>query len=371
VSVSSAHNATHASSTHIAAPNRFKTSIARFFKYGFGSPMAAILSVLIFATLAYIAWRFFDWAILSAVWSKDNVDQCVEGGGACWSVIDARHRLILFGTYPFEEHWRSTLAAIVIAFTVLLSCIPALWRAKRLAFLWMTGFITYYLLMEGSLLGLRQVTTDGWGGLSLTLFLFAAVVLLGMPIGLGLALMRRSEMPVVRWFAVVIIDTIRSLPLVTTLFTAAVVVPLFLPSWLEGDKIWRVIFAFALFFAAYQAEVFRGGFQAITKGQFEAGKALGLSYWHILSRIVLPQVFRHSLPSTINMIVVTFKETAIVTIIGFFDILASGKTAFGTADWAPHFVEVYVFVAAIYWLFIFSLSQYGEYLKGRMSVSER
>lgn len=331
----------------MAPPSRFDVARARFLKHGFGSPLATLISVVVFATLALIAWSFLDWAVFRAVWSKENVDQCSEHGGACWAVIDARHRLILFGTYPFEEHWRSTLAAIAIVVTVLLSCVPAMWQARRLAILWIVGFATYYLLMEGGLLGLKQVTTDAWGGLSLTLFLFAAVVLLGMPMGLGFALMRRSEMPVVRWFAVFIIDTIRSLPLVTTLFTAAVVVPLFLPSWLEGDKIWRVIFAFALFFGAYQAEVFRGGFQAIPKGQFEAGKALGLGYGGILGRIVLPQVFRHALPSTINMVVVTFKETAIVTIIGFFDILASGKTAFGTADWSPYYIEVYLFVAAV------------------------
>ena len=356
--------------TDITPPGRFFEARKRFIKTGFGSPLAAIISVLVFTLLALIAWRFLDWGVFRAVWSKEDVEMCGDHAGACWSVIDARHRLILFGTYPFDEHWRSTLAAIAIVVTVLVSCVPAMWRATRLSVLWVVGFAAYYLLMEGSLLGLAQVTTDGWGGLSLTLFLFASVVLLGMPMGLGLALMRRSEMPVVRWFAVVIIDTIRSLPLVTTLFTAAVVAPLFLPSWLEGDKIWRVIFAFALFFAAYQAEVFRGGFQAIPKGQFEAGKALGISYWSILSRIVLPQVFRHSLPSTINMIVVTFKETAIVTIIGFFDILASGKTAFGTAQWSPYYIEVFLFVAAIYWVFIFSLGQYGEYLKGRMAISE-
>ena len=355
----------------ITPPSRFSVASKRFLKYGFGSPGAIVLSIVIFAILALIIWRFLDWAVFNAVWSKDDVAQCESGSGACWSVIDARHRLILYGTYPFEQHWRSTLAAIAIVVTVLVYCVPAMWRAIRRSTLWIVGFASYYLLMEGSLLGLPQVTTDGWGGLSLTLFLFAAVVLLGMPMGLGLALMRRSEMPVVRWCAVFIIDTIRSLPLVTTLFTAAVVAPLFLPGWLEGDKIWRVIFAFALFFACYQAEVFRGGFQAITEGQFEAGKALGLSYWSILSRIVLPQVFRHSLPSTINMIVVTFKETAIVTIIGFFDILASGKTAFGTADWAPYYIEVYLFVAAIYWVFIFSLGQYGEFLKERMSLSDR
>lgn len=354
----------------IIPPSRFETSRRLFLKRGFGSPGSLAISVVVFVVLGWIAWSFLDWAVLRAVWRQENVEACGQGG-ACWAVIDARHRLILFGTYPFGEHWRSALAALAIIATVVLSCLPAMWQARRLAALWVLGFASYYLLMEGSLLGLPQVTTDGWGGLSLTLFLFAAVVLLGMPMGLGLALMRRSEMPVVRWFAMGLIDTIRSLPLVTTLFTAAVVVPLFLPSWLEGDKIWRVIIAFALFFACYQAEVLRGGFQAIPKGQVEAGKALGLGYWSILGRIVLPQVFRHALPSTINMVVVTFKETAIVTIIGFFDILASGKTAFGTAEWAPYYIEVYLFVAAIYWVFIFSLGQYGEYLKRRMTLSER
>ncbi len=329
------------------------------------------VSLLVFAAILYLIWYAFDWAVVRAVWSADNVDACVEGAGACWSVIDARHRLILFGLYPYEEHWRSTLACVSIIATVILSCIPWFWSARRLPVLWIVGFAAYYLLMEGSLLGLPQVTTDGWGGLSLTLFLFASVVLLGMPMGLGLALMRRSEMPVVRMFASVLIDFIRSLPLLTTLFTAAIVVPILLPSWLQGDKIWRVIIAFALFFACYQAEVFRGGFQAIPKGQFEAGKALGLTYWQILERIVLPQVFRHALPSTINMVVITFKETAIVIIIGFFDILASAKAAFGTGEWTPYYLEVYIFVAAIYWLFIFSLGQYGEYLKGRMTVQSR
>lgn len=354
----------------IIPPNRGEALGKLFLKRGFGSPVSVAISVLVFAVLGWIAWSFLDWAVFRAVWSKEDVENCGHGG-ACWAVIDARHRLILFGTYPFDQHWRSTLAALAIVVTVVLSCLPAMWAARRLAVLWIAGFASYYLLMEGSLLGLQQVTTDGWGGLSLTLFLFAVVVLLGMPMGLGLALMRRSQMPVVKWFAVIIIDTIRSLPLVTTLFTAAIVVPLFLPSWLDGDKIWRVIFGFALFFACYQAEVFRGGFQAIPRGQFEAGKALGLGYWNILGRIVLPQVFRHALPSTINMVVVTFKETAIVTIIGFFDILASGKTAFGTADWAPYYIEVYLCVAAIYWVFIFSLGQYGEYLKGRMALAER
>ena len=337
----------------------------------FSSPSASALTVLFLALLIVLAYAVLDWAVFGAVWGAESADLCPEARGACWSVVAARHRLILFGLYPFELHWRSTLACVAIVATVILSCIPSFWTARRLSALWILGFAAYYLLMEGSPLGLQQVTTDQWGGLSLTLFLFSTVVLLGMPMGLGLALARRSKLPVITHGVAVLIDFIRSLPLLTTLFTAAVVIPILLPDWLHGDKIWRVIIAFALFFACYQAEVFRGGFQAIPKGQFEAGHALGLSYWLIMGKIVLPQVFRHALPSTINMVVVTFKETAIVIIIGFFDVLASANAAFGTGEWAPYYMEVYAFVGLIYWLFIFSLSQYGEYLKRRMAVAAR
>ncbi len=352
------------------APSRLDQALRYLKKRAFGSPKDGVISVLFFGLLAYCIYVALDWAIFSAVWSADNVAACETAKGACWSVVDARHRLILFGLYPYDLHWRSTLACISIVATVILSCIPFFWSVKRLVSLWVVGFAVYYLLMEGSLIGLQQVTTDQWGGLALTLFLFSSVVLVGMPMGLGLALARRSKLPVLRYGATILIDFIRSLPLLTTLFTAAVVVPILLPDWLQGDKIWRVIIAFGLFFGCYQAEIFRGGFQAIHKGQFEAGKALGLGYWQILGTIILPQVFRHALPGTINMVVVTFKETAIVIIIGFFDVLASANAAFGTGEWAPYFLEVYAFVGLIYWLFIFSLGQYGEYLKSRMAVAK-
>ena len=158
---------------------------------------------------------------------------------------------------------------------------------------------------------------------------------------LGLGIVARS-------LASFLIDLIGSLPLLATLFTAAVVIPILLPDWVQGDKIWWVIIAFSLFFACYQAEVFRGGFQAIIDGQYEAGRALGMGKWQILVAIVLPQVFRHSLPATINMIVVTFKETAVVIIIGFFDLLASASAAFGTGEWVAYYMETYLFVAFIY-----------------------
>jgi len=333
----------------------------------FGTPLDAIVTLIVAAILAWLAWIAFDWGVMRSITRAEDADLCREStAGACWSVIDARHRLILFGLYPYEQHWRSTLAVCAIIATVIFSCIPWFWTGRRLSLLWIGGFATYYLLMDGALLGLPQVTTDKWGGLSLVLFLFSSVVLIGMPMGLGLALMRRSRLPMLRLVATLMIDLVRSLPLLVTLYSAAVVVPILLPDWLQGDKIWRVIIAFSLFFACYQAEVFRGGFQAIPDGQYDAGKALGLSHWRILAVVILPQVFRHALPGTINMVVVTFKETAVVIIIGLFGLLASGQAAFGNGDWVAYYMEVYIFVAFIYWAFITSLGRYGEYLKDRM-----
>lgn len=332
----------------------------------FSSPFDALMTLCFASILIYLSYLIIDWAFINAVWGIDNVDLCQTATGACWSVIDARHRLILFGLYPYELQLRATLACVSIILAIVLSCFSFFWTIWRLSVLWFVGFASYYLLMEGSLLGLQQVTTDEWGGLALTLFLFSSVVLGGIPTGLLLAVLRRSKLPVIAHGVSILIDVVRSLPLLATLFTAAVIIPILLPEWLHGDKIWRVIVAFTLFFACYQAEVFRGGFQGIPKGQVEAGQALGLSSWHIFSRIVLPQVFRHSLPGTINMVVMTFKETAIVIIIGFFDVIASANAAIGTAQWAPYYIEVYVFVGFVYWSFIFLLGQYGSYLKRRL-----
>ncbi|MEO9274514.1 amino acid ABC transporter permease [Marinomonas sp. 5E14-1] len=353
----------------LKASSRYKVLMHVLRTRAFHSKVDGFISLCFFTILLTAIYSIFNWALLDAVWLEESVDQCQAAAGACWSVIDARYKLILFGLYPYDLHWRPTLACIAIVTTIILSCLPTFWSTKRLSILWVIGFFTFFFLMRGGILGLTHVPTGQWGGLALTLFLFSSVVLLGMPMGLGLALARRSKLPVISYGVSVFIDLIRSLPLLTTLFVAAVVMPILLPDWMVGDKIWRVIIAFALFFACYQAEVFRGGFQAIHKGQFEAGDALGLSYYQILANIIMPQVFRHSLPSTINMVVVTFKETAIVIIIGFFDVLASANAAFGSALWAPYYMEVYVFVGLIYWSFIFSLSQYGVYLKKRMRIA--
>lgn len=324
-----------------------------------------IVTVLAGAALIWLVVTVFDWAVLNAVWGAAEPALCREATGACWAIIEARGRLILFGLYPFDEHWRSTLACLAIVATMALSCWPAVWGVWRLTIFWLTGFGIFVLLMYGGVFGMQVITTEQWGGLSLTVFIFASVVVLGMPMAVGLALARRSKLPVISWLAAIFIDTVRSLPLLTILFAAAVVVPFVLPHWAQGDKLGRVIVAFAFFYAAYQAEIIRAGIQSIPSGQEEAAQALGMNYRSVVFDIILPQAFRNTMPSTINQVVITFKETSIVTIIGFFEVTASGSAAVGRGEWGAYYVEVYVFVALVYFVFVFGLSRYGAYLERR------
>lgn len=334
----------------------------------FNSGLNSVLTLISAFVLLYLLYLFVDWAFLSSIWTKESVEQCNSTDGACWSVIDARHRIIFFGLYPFEEHWRSMLACAVMIVTMIASCISWFWTARRLSILWLVGFATFYFLMQGGVFGLSTVTPERWGGLALTIFIFAAVSILGMPLSILLALGRRSKLPVIAKLVGLFIDFFRSLPLLTILFTAAVITPFVLPGWLQGDKLYRVIVGFAIFFACYQAENIRAGLQAIPSGQDEAGMTLGLSYWQRVTRILLPQAFRNSLPSIVNQFVITFKETSIVTIVGFFEILASGHAAYGTGEWTHYYIEVYVFIGLIYFIFVFSLSRYGAYLEKKLRV---
>lgn len=356
--------------THSRKPHFAVGLLAILRKRYFASPVDTVISVVGLSLILWVLVTVLDWAVVNAVWtSPDGTSQvCHSIDGACWAVINVRWRLIIFGLFPFEEQWRSTFACIVIVIVAILSCIPTFWKPLRLSILWGGGFAIFYTLMRGGVFGLSTVSPAEWGGLTLTVFIYSASVLIGMPTAICLALLRRSELPVIAITAAVIIDGIRSLPLISILFMAALVLPFVLPPVLIGDKIWRVIIGFSLFFAAYQAEIIRSGIQALSSGQEEAAKALGLSYWNRTSRIILPQAFRNALPPTINQLVITFKETSLIVIIGFFDLLASGNAAFGSGEWSHAWVEVYCFVAMIYFVFVFSLSQYGAYLERRMRV---
>lgn len=350
------------------APGRLEDLRRRFF----ATPLQAVVSLACLTIMVLLVWKLLNWAIFSAVFTTSGgPEACQAAAGACWSVIAARWRIIFFGLYPYEEQWRSALACVAVVVMTVLSCIPAFWTGRRIALVWGAGTGLFYVLMKGGVLGLAHVGEEAWGGLALTLFIFVTTCLIGFPLAICLALLRRSELPWISRTTGLIIDGVRSLPLISILFTFAVVLPFALPQWLQGDKLYRVILGSALFFSAYQAEIVRGGMQGVATGQEEAAMALGMRYWQRISRILLPQAMRNAMPATINQFVISFKETSLVVIVGFFEILASGNAAYGTGEWRFAYVEVYAFIAFIYFIFVFSLSRYGAFLERRMSVSER
>lgn len=334
----------------------------------FPTPFSGFVSIVGLFVAGWIVWSVFQWAVLNAVF-VGTPEECRQASGACWAVIGARWRLMFFGLYPYEEHWRSALACGIFVAVIVLSCMPSFWTFMRLAVLWVAGFTLFVTIMRGGVFGLSYVGQERWGGLTLTIFIFAATVLVGMPMAVVLALLRRSTLPLVSWLSGLLIDAVRSLPLITILFAVAVVLPIIAPDAL-GSKLGRVIFGMSIFFAAYQAEIIRSGIQSLPVGQEEAAKALGLHYWHRTSRIVLPQAFRRALPPTISQLSIGFMEVSLVLIVGLFDFIASGNAAYGSGEWSFANIEVYAFIGFVYFVFVFSLSRYGAYLERRMRVGK-
>lgn len=342
--------------------------LARLRRSLFPTPLSGLVSLAGIALALWIGWALLQWVVVQAVFTG-SAEDCRAASGACWAVVTARWRLMFFGLYPYEEHWRSALACFVLVATIVLSCLPVFWTALRIAVLWLASAALFLLLMRGGLFGLSLVGEEKWGGLTLSIFIFAGTALFGMPLAIALALLRRSTLPLVSKLAGGFIDTVRSLPLVTILFTVAVLLPILAPG-LSGTKLMRVIFGMAIFFAAYQAEILRSGIQSLPVGQEEAAKALGLGYWQRMRKVILPQAFRRALPPTVSQFAISFKEVSLVIIIGIFDFLASGNAAYGSGEWAFAYVEVYVFMAFVNFIFVFSLSRYGAYLERRMRVGK-
>jgi len=344
--------------------NFIQQKIRHFIRQLFPNFWSGALSVIAIVILAWLMQKILGWAIFHASFTG-SAEACKSAAGACWAVVSNRWRLMFFGLYPYSEHWRSGLACTLLIATIILSCLPALWSFKKISALWIINFILFLIVMRGGAFGLTYVPEEQWGGLTLSIFIFVGSGLIGMPLAIILALMRRSRLFLVAKGTGLLIDTIRALPLVTILFTVAVLLPIIAPDF-SGTKLSRVIAAMALFFAVYQAEIIRSGIQSLPHGQEEAARALGLNYWQRMSRIILPQAFRRALPPTVSQFAINFVEVALIIIIGMFDFLASGNATYGNGEWAFAYREVYIFMALIYFVFVFSLSRYGAYLEKRI-----
>ena len=334
----------------------------------FGSWTSSLLTVL----AAWALWQtlppLFMWAIGRAVWFADDPAQCREAAGACWAFVTTKYRFMLFGLYPYDQQWRALIVCALIVGLLGVSCDQRLWN-RWLFWIWGATFIVAGALMLGGWFGLSRVPTDQWGGLPLTLIL--AVVGIGgaFPLAIVLALGRRSRLPVIRALSVTYIELIRGVPLVSVLFMASVMFPLFLPESITIDKVLRAQVGFILFAAAYLAEAVRGGLQSVARGQFEAADALGLSTAQKMRLIVLPQALRASIPPVVNQFIATFKDTSLVLIIGIFDLLTMGKVALSDPPWQGFSTEVYLGLASVYIAFCFAMSKYSRGLERDLNRS--
>ena len=319
--------------------------------------------------LLFVLWQtlppFIDWALVDAVWRADS-KACRQAAGACWGFIAEKHRFIFFGTYPFDEHWRPAVATVLLVFLWGISLVRSLWRWS-LALVWLAGLGMIGLLMWGGVLGLPYVENERWGGLILTLLLTTFGIAAAFPLSIVLALGRRSDLPVIRALSVGYIELVRGVPLISLLFMASVMLPLFLPSGLSLDKLLRAQIALVLFAAAYLAEVVRGGLQAIPRSQYEMADALGLNYWQKTLHVVLPQALRIAVPPLVNTFIGFFKDTSLVLIIGLFDLLSTIKVSLTDPAWTGFGIEAYLFAALVYFVFCLAMSLYSRRLEQRPS----
>jgi general L-amino acid transport system permease protein len=336
----------------------------------FSSVPNTILTLVCFWLLWITVPDLIDWALLGAIWSGDDPEACRAGEGACWAFIEQKHRFILFGLFPFEEHWRPLLSCALFVVTVSLSCYPGFWRLWLLG-LWIATFVLCGVLMWGGVLGLTFVENARWGGLPLTLILSVVGIALAFPLSILLALGRRSELPAIRAVCVGFIELIRGVPLISVLFMASVMFPLFLPEGVTIDKLLRALVGIILFTAAYLAEAVRGGLQAVPRGQYEAADALGLPYWKKTGLVILPQALKVAIPPIVNQFISMFKDTSLVIIIGLFDLLTTAQTAARDVEWRAFYIEAYLFAALIYWAFSFFMSRYSLFLERRMDAGVR
>ncbi len=337
----------------------------------FSSPSNALITILLVWLALMTVPAAFDWLVISSVFDAEGTRACrAIDNGACWALILEKHRLILFGLYPYDQQWRPSIVVGLFLVLIGVSCSRRFWNLSLVP-IWIVGIVAIAGLMWGGVLGLTFVPNERWGGLPLTLILSVFGMAFAFPLAILLALGRRSDLPIIKTICVTYIELIRGVPLISLLFMASVMFPLFLPEGMSIDKLLRAQIAIIMFAAAYQAEVIRGGLQAISKGQYEAAEALGLGYWQKTGFVILPQALRIVIPPMVNSLIALFKDTSLVVIIGLYDLMNAAKASFVDPAWRGASLEAYVFIGAIYFLFCFFMSKYSQALEAGFARAEK
>ncbi len=332
----------------------------------FNGPINSAATIVVGYFLISFLVPTIQWIFIDSDWIGTSRDACTSGG-ACWVFIANRLDQFLYGFYPEAEHWRPQLAFIIMIGSIIWLVLPQTPKKGLVATLLLVVYpIIAYFLLYGDVFGLPQVETHLWGGLTLTLVLAVVGIVASLPLGIVLALGRQSDMPIVKSVCVTFIEIWRGVPLITVLFMASVMLPLFFPEGMSFDKLLRALIGITLFQSAYMAEVIRGGLQAIPKGQYEAADALGLGYWQKMILVIMPQALKLMIPGIVNTFIALFKDTSLVLIIGLFDVLAIGQAANQDPDWIGYSTESYLFIALLFWVFCFSMSRYSQHLEKKL-----
>ncbi|HGZ69995.1 MAG TPA: amino acid ABC transporter permease [Nitratifractor sp.] len=328
-----------------------------------------LLTILSLYIIYIIVPPLIKWAFIDANFTGHAKSDC-GGDGACWVFIREKLKMFIYGFFPEQQLWRANLTLFLGFVTIVIAVIEKVPKSIKIASIVILP-IAAIVLLSGGIFGLEYIETNKWGGLLLTLVIATVGIVLSFPIGVLLAMGRQSKLPIIKTLSVSYIELIRGVPLITVLFMASVVLPLFFPEGMDFDKLVRALIGITLFQAAYVAENIRGGFQAIPKGQYEAADALGLTYGQKMRLIILPQAIKVAIPNLVGTFISLFKDTSLVMIIGLFDLLTMVKLTANDRDWLGFDTEGYVFVALIYWAFNFTMSRYSKHLEKKLDTNNR
>ncbi|RDV01399.1 amino acid ABC transporter permease [Undibacter mobilis] len=346
----------------------------------FSTPFNIVLTILIALLFLWIVPDMLRYLIFDAVWSGADRTVCLITPerpvvGACWPFVFERLPYFIYGSYPIPERWRVDVFFVMLAVAIVwLLWLNAPRRDLGVIYAFVVTPVCSYILLSGwSLIGLPKVDTVLWGGVLVTIVVSAVGIVISLPLGILLALGRRSAMPAVKLFSVIFIEFVRGVPLVTVLFMASVMLPLFVPEHLSPDKLLRALIGIAMFASAYMAEVVRAGLAAIPKGQFEGAQAVGLGYWQMMRLIVLPQALKITIPNIVNTYIGLFKDTTLVFIVGIFDLLRTIEVSRIDPKWAAPSTSAtgYAVAAFFYLICCYGMSRYAQETEKRLRKADR
>ncbi len=346
----------------------------------FSSPFNIALTMLIALLLAWVIPELVKFLLIDAVWTGTDRDACLESVqhreiGACWPFVWERLPYFIYGSYPIPQRWRVDVFFALLAIGIVwLLWLNAPRRDLGAVYFFVIMPISSFILLTGwSAIGLQPVDTVLWGGVLVTIVVASVGIVFSLPLGILLALGRRSRMPAVRTLSVIFIEFVRGVPLVTVLFMAGVMLPLFVPEQLSPDKLVRALVGIAIFASAYMAEVVRAGLQAVPKGQYEGAMAVGLRYWQMMRLIILPQALKVTIPNIVNTYIGLFKDTTLVFIVGIFDLLRTIEVARIDPKWATPVTSTtgYAVAAIFYLIFCYGMSRYARAMEARLAKSDR